>query len=159
MMGNAQPQSRLALAAERYAAQGWHVFPVCVRGKKPLLGGPGGFLSATTDVAQVREWWHRNPNANIGLWPGQSGLVVFDVDGPDGEAAARILGALSEPTLVCATGRPDGGRHLYFRRPEFSVSNNDLAARLEVRGDAGYVLLPPSIHPSGAQYRWLGRAD
>lgn len=151
--------SRLAVAAERYAAQGWHVFPLVPRGKTPLLKGGAGFLSATTDLEQIRAWWARTPEANIGLWPGQSGLVVLDIDGPNGENGARKLGALAQPTLICTTGRPDGGRHLYFRRPDFSVSNCDLAPNFEVRGDAGYVVAPPSVHPSGAVYRWLGKAD
>lgn len=151
--------SKLAIAAERYAAAGWHVFPLGVRSKKPLLSGGAGFLSATTDLEQIRRWWAQTPNANIGLWPGQSGLVVLDIDGPGGEQGAREMGALSQPTLVCTTGRADGGRHLYFRRPDFSVSNCDLAPNFEVRGDAGYVVAPPSVHPSGAVYRWLGKAD
>lgn len=151
--------SALGRAAVRYAEHGWHVFPLTPRAKTPLLKGGGGFLSATTDVAQVTAWWTAHPNANIGLWPGQSGLVILDLDGPDGVAAAQSLGALSEPTLVCTTGRADGGRHLYFTRPTFTVSNCDLAPKLDVRGDAGYVVLPPSIHPSGKKYVWDGRID
>lgn len=151
--------SRLGAAAERYASQGWHVFPLTPRGKTPLVKGAGGFLSATTDPAQIRAWWRENPTANIGLWPGQSGLVVLDIDGPEGEKAAQKLGVLSEPTLVCTTGRADGGRHLYFRRPDFTVSNCDLAPHFEVRGDAGYVVAPPSVHPTGTPYKWIGRAD
>lgn len=151
--------SPLGRAAVRYAENGWHVFPLAPRMKTPLLKGAGGFLSATADVSQVRAWWTQHPSANIGLWPGQSGLVILDLDGPDGVAAAQRLGALSEPTLVCTTGREDGGRHLYFKRPPFTVSNCDLAPKLDVRGDAGYVVLPPSIHPSGKKYTWLGTAE
>src|SRR5688500_10795545 len=114
MTGVAPALSRLGQAAERYAAQGWHVFPLTPRAKTPLLKGAAGFLSATTDLEQVRAWWRQHPNANIGLWPGQSGLVVLDIDGPNGEKAAQSLGVLAEPTLICTTGRPDGGRHLYF---------------------------------------------
>jgi hypothetical protein len=159
MTGAAFALSRLGQAAERYAAQGWHVFPLTPRAKTPLLKGAGGFLSATTDREQIRAWWRQHPTANIGLWPGQSGLVVLDIDGPNGEKAAQSLGVFAEPTLICTTGRPDGGRHLYFRRPDFSVSNCDLAENFEVRGDAGYVVAPPSVHPSGTPYRWIGRAD
>lgn len=151
--------SALGRAAVAYAERGWYVFPLQPRGKTPLIKGGGGFLAATCDVAQVVEWWTRYPNANIGLWPGQSGFVVLDLDGPEGAEAAGKIGALSEPTLECSTGRPDGGRHLYFDRPVMQVSNCDLAPKLDVRGDAGYVVIPPSIHPTGTPYRWLGRID
>jgi len=149
--------SALGRAAVKYAEHGWYVFPLVPRQKEPLVAK--GFLSATNDLEQVRAWWIRNPNANIGLWPGQSGLVVLDLDGPDGVAAAQRLGVLSEPTLECSTGRAEGGRHLYFKRPTFTVSNCELAPKLDVRGDAGYVVLPPSVHPTGRAYAWAGRVE
>lgn len=150
--------SRLGRAAVAYAERGWHVFPLQPREKKPLKGSRG-FLEATADVATVTAWWRREPNANIGLWPGQSGFLILDLDGPEGVKAAQLLGALSEPTLECSTGRADGGRHLYFRRPDFSVPNRVLAPKLDVRGDAGYVILPPSVHPSGKLYAWAGKLE
>lgn len=157
MTAPARQLSRLGTAAIRYAEQGWHVFPLQAKGKHPLIKGGGGFLSGTADVAQVRAWWTEHPNANIGLWPGQSGLCVIDLDGPIGVDWARRLGALSEPTLECTTGRADGGRHLYYKRPGFSVSNSTIAEKIDVRCDGGYVILPPSVHPSGKLYTWQGR--
>lgn len=143
---------RFLAAALALAARGWHVFPVKPRAKQPLTSN--GYLQATTDPDQLRAWWRQWPDANLGLAPGRSGLVVLDVDGPEGEAHAQALGLFAEPTLSAATGRADGGRHLYFQRPPFAVSNAKLAPHLDVRGDMGYVLLPPSIHPSGASYAW-----
>jgi len=151
--------STLARAALKYAEHGWHVFPLLPRGKHPLIKNGGGFLAATSNTETVAAWWRGQPNANIGLWPGQSGLVVIDVDGPDGEATGRALGLWSEPTLECRTGRADGGRHCYFTRPDFTVSNVAIGHKIDVRGDAGYVILPPSIHPSGKVYSWLGRVE
>ncbi|HEX6814289.1 MAG TPA: bifunctional DNA primase/polymerase [Gemmatimonadaceae bacterium] len=148
--------SKLGAAALRYAEHGWHVFPLRPRDKKPLLGGGAGFLAATADLAQVRAWWTEHPNANVGLWPGQSGLAVVDLDGPVGAQNAIALGLFSQPTLACVTGREDGGRHLYFRRPDFALSNCDIGDKIDVRCDGGYVVLPPSVHPSGAVYRWEG---
>lgn len=151
--------SPLARAAVRYAQHGWHVFPLIPRDKHPLIAKGGGFLSATADVDAVSEWWRANPSANIGLWPGQSGLVVIDLDGPEGEQNAAALGILEHRTLECRTGRDDGGRHLYFKRPDFSVSNGKIGKKIDVRGDAGYVILPPSIHPTGRRYEWNGRVE
>lgn len=159
MTAIAKAVSKLARAALAYAENGWHVFPLQVREKKPLIKGGKGFSDATTDIADVSAWWSGQPNANVGLWPGPSGLVVIDVDGNEGRAAALKLGAFAEPTLECSTGRADGGRHLYFRHPGFAVGNNDLAPSLEVRADMGYVVLPPSVHPTGKVYSWAGRVE
>ena len=151
--------SSLGRHAVKYAEHGWFVFPLLPRGKFPLIKGGGGFTSATDDLDFVNAWWGAQPDANIGLWPGASGLVVVDLDGPEGEATAQSLSLLSEPTLECRTGREDGGRHLYFRRPDFAVSNASIGKKIDVRGDAGYVILPPSIHPSGRRYEWVGRFE
>lgn len=149
--------SKLGRAAMRYADQGWRVFPLKPRDKRPLEAG--GFHHATDDAAQVRAWWTRWPDANIGLWPGPSGFVVLDLDGPDGEQAAATLGVLDLPTLEVVTGREDGGRHRYYRHPGGHIPNGQLAPKLDVRADAGYVLVPPSIHPTGAVYAWRGKAE
>lgn len=138
----------LADAAPAYARRGWPVFPIQVRGKAPLT--EDGFKAATTDEDQITAWWSRWPTANIGLVPGRAGLIVLDIDGPEGEDTAQRLGLLAEPTLTIATAR---GMHLYFRHPGGHIGNRRLAPGLDVRADAGYVLLPPSVHPSGAKYK------
>lgn len=158
----------LLTAAVRYAEHGWAIFPLRPRSKHPLHKDAGGFHEATSDPQTVADWWAQDPNANIGLAPGPSRLLIADVDGATAELTARALGLFDEPTLTVETGRPDfPGRHLYFRHPGGSVGNLRLAIYdgklqrvpgtdpgLEIKADAGYVLLPPSIHPSGRVYRW-----
>lgn len=146
----------LTAAALRYAEAGWFVFPVERRGKRPhaMLGGEGGFKHATTNAERVKAWWAADSEANIGLWPGPSGLLVVDLDGEEGERLAQTLGLLAEPTLQVRTGK---GRHLYFTAPDFPVGNVDVGTGIDIRGHAGYCILPPSIHPSGARYRWHGK--
>ena len=84
-------------------------------GKHPRI--PKGLKKATTSRAQVETWWARWPDANIGISTGPSGLDVFDLDGPEGQADLKKLveqhGALPR-TLVARTGR-QGGLHLYFQ--------------------------------------------
>jgi len=138
--------------AARYAAEGWPIFPVKERSKEPLT--LDGFKSASIDPARVAKWWTTWPSANVACVPGQTGHIVIDIDGPEGETAAQALGLLSEPTLTVTTAR---GRHLWFKHPGGTISNVVLAPHLDVRGDAGYVLLPPSVHPSGVVYRWHGK--
>ncbi len=144
----------LRYAARWYAARGWPVFPLRPRAKAPLT--PRGFKAASCDPAVIDGWWAAEPEANIGLVPGPAGLVVIDVDGPAGAARARALGLLDVETARVTTGRPDGGCHLYFLHPGGTIGNRALAPHLDVRADAGYVVVPPSVHPSGAVYRWAG---
>ena len=140
--------------ALEYARRGWPVFPLRVRGKAPLT--PNGHLNATTDLDQVAAWWREHPEANIGFVPGRAGVLVLDVDGPEGADEATLLGLLAEPTMVVMTGR---GRHLYFRHPGGTIGNRKLAPGIDVRADNGYVVLPPSVHLNGNVYRAVGRMD
>ncbi|MGI9076094.1 MAG: bifunctional DNA primase/polymerase [Gemmatimonadaceae bacterium] len=146
--------SELGQAAEKYAERGLFLFPIWPRGKEPM-NGKGGHKLASCDPMKTRATWTRHPRANIGCPPGRAGLCVLDIDGPAGEASARRLGLFDVDTLACATGRPEGGRHLYFTHPGFTVGNSSIADHIDVRCDGGYVLLPPSIHPTGRVYRWL----
>lgn len=98
------------------------------------------------------------PGYGVGLATGErSGVVVLDLDrknGVDGLAALQVLGAVP-PTLASAT--PTGGYHLLFEWPGFKVSNSAsaLGPGIDVRGDGGYIVLPPSWHKCGGQYAWL----
>jgi hypothetical protein len=93
------------------------------------------------------------PEANIGVLTGTpSGVVVTDVDGAEGEQSLDDLGLANVESLVSHTGR---GRHLFFSHPGGTVrSRVKVAPGLDVRGDGGYVVAPPSLHASGAKYAW-----
>lgn len=166
----AAPQlTRLARAAAGYAARGWVVVPLhsvaegrctCGRADCPSPGKhprtPRGLTEATQDLATVEGWWARWPSANIGVLPGPSGFVVLDLDGAPGRATAQDLGLLAEPTLEVVTGR---GQHRWYRHPGGHIPNGQLGPGIDIRGDAGYVLVPPSVHVSGRQYAWAGRIE
>jgi hypothetical protein len=132
--------------------------------------GEGGFKFATSDEEQVREWWRQWADANIGCWPAPSGFVVIDIDDADGERIAGDLGLLSQPTLTVlsarryrdAHGKAQPRRHLYYRHPGEHVGNHKIGGVLEVKGDAGYVVLPPSqvrINGRARRYRFIGTVD
>ena len=144
--------SDLGAQAVAYAEGGARVFPLRPRRKERLY--PTGFKIASADPTQVAAWWRQVPTANIGLHPGTSGRIVFDSDGPEGETFGATLGLLDDPpTLTVRTGRREGGRHRHFVRPAFAVGNLKLPG-IDVRCDGGYVLMPPSVHPSGRVYAW-----
>ena len=128
------------------AKLGLPVFP-CGGDKAPLDGG--GFHTATADQAAIVRAFHRSSAKMVGMPTGiPSGIVVIDVD-IKGERDGRLW--LSEnadslpPTRTHKT--QSGGLHLLFRRPEgVSIKNSVdyIANGIDVRGDGGYVIIPPS---------------
>jgi hypothetical protein len=144
-------------AALKLAAKGMRVFPCIERGKEPALHD--NLKRATTDENHIKGWWNSR-QFNIGIATGQaSGVWVLDIDGEDGEATLRHLEAeygRLPPTVEVITGK---GRHIYFRWPPDGpeIRNSQMRAGLpgiDVRGNGGYVLAPPSVHPNGRTYEW-----
>jgi hypothetical protein len=135
------------------------VFPL--RGKVPMISH--GLNAASTDPERVKEWWARWPEANIGLCTGSAaGFWVLDLDIKDGRNGNESLDALeaehgaTPETLTIRTG--SGGLHAYFATPPDREVRNRSNVRpgIDVRGDGGYVVAPPSIHPeTGVLYEVL----
>lgn len=164
-----------AATAMRIAEHGWPVLPChtpiaarcsCGAGDCPSPGKHPrtrrGLHDATRDPDAIRHWWRRWHDANAavrtGAAPDGAGIVVVDID-PDagGDRSLEALIADHGPlpaTLEVHTG--GGGRHLYFAHPGTAIPNSAgrLGAGIDVRGDGGYVLVPPSRHRSGGCYRW-----
>jgi len=138
--------------ARSYANCGWHVFPCKERGKTPLT--KNGYKAATTDHSQIQTWWENRPTANIGIATGEiSRFVVLDIDAKNnGEETLKEFGPLPD-TPVVFTGN---GRHVWFTYPDHHVpsSAGKIGAGLDIRGDGGYVIAPPSIHKNGKMYAW-----
>ncbi len=155
-------------AALDYASRGWHVFPchsinqqghctckdgpACESpGKHPLV--PGGFKAATTDPGTIRHWWEEKwAWANVAIATGKiSGLVILDVDPRNGGDAKKLPGNLPLTPTVSTGG---GGEHYYFLYPEDCEVglHHGLLPGIDVQGNGGYVLAPPSRHISGKKY-------
>lgn len=137
------------------AKKGIHVFPCGVRSKAPAT--PHGFRDASIDPDIIRSWWRCDPSFNVGIATGTvSHLFAVDIDGLDAEASLRALeyerGELP-PSVEAITAR---GRHIYFQMPAAPVpcSAGRVADHIDVKADGGYVLAPPSIHPTGRAYAW-----
>jgi hypothetical protein len=140
-------------AALSWLDLGFGVFPLLPRGKKPIGAlAPHGLKDATRDPAIIRDWWRREPKANIGLRTG-GGHFVLDLD--DAEAVTWFTTSCGRHggaprTLTARTSR---GFHLFFAyAAEVPNSAGRLAPGVDVRGECGYVVAAPSIHPSGAAY-------
>jgi hypothetical protein len=141
--------------ARALAEKGLAIFPCLPRDKRPAT--PHGLKDATTDPIEIENWWHHNPNCNIAIATGAvSGVFVIDLDGTEAEAELRKLEAQHgelPATVESITGR---GRHLFFKCAEKPVRNSagKIATGIDVRATGGYVIAPPSIHPSGKRYSW-----
>jgi len=141
-------------AALGYAALGWKVFPLGHRSKIPLT--ENGYHDATTDEKQIRKWWGARSKSGIGVACQPSGLVVIDIDPGHGgqesfDALLRVLGPLP-PTITASTG--GGGTHYVFRcPPTLTRARGHLGKGIDVKLH-GYIVVSPSIHPSGNRYRW-----
>lgn len=147
-------------AAIEYAKKGFAVFPLRYRDKVPLTRN--GCKDATTDAAQIKAWWQKYPNANIGLATGSVSQNVFVIDldidedrGIDGyhslEDWQREHGDFPE-TWTAITGR--GGYHLYYRGNGKIKNRAGIIDGVDIRGNGGYVVAPPSIHKNGNRYEW-----
>lgn len=177
--------SPLGLAALAYAERGVAVFPCAPRGKLPAirkwdgLGEPpapgwggNGVKDATGDPDMVRAWWRRLPQANIGLACGH-GIWALDLDGPGAAAAVCVRAAVNRQGLpLTAAVETNGGMHLYWagacppkngapakvRALKGEEGEKDGYVRppgLDTRVLGGYVLAPPSVHPTGRVYDWM----
>jgi len=144
--------------ASQYAVAGLPVLPLRPAGKLPLTAH--GLHDATADPHLVAEWWRRWPTANVGVRTGdlyeRGRLLVIDLDGAEGEQSWAALVERQGPveTLTSTTGR---GRHLWLTAPADRPLGNSagrLGPGVDTRGRGGYVLVPPSVHPSGRRYRW-----
>ena len=138
---------------------GWAVFPTRPS-KKPYT--PHGCKDAKTDPGAIRAWWAKWPNAGIGIATGSaSNLIVIDEDIDDDKGIngfdevskwESLNGNLPE-TVTAITGR--GGYHLYFHYEGKDIGNRaGLLDGVDVRGEGGYVIAPPSTHPNGTEYAW-----
>lgn len=143
-------------AALQAAARGWKVFPLKPLSKEPLPGSHG-YKDATTDPALIRAFLVANPDCNIAIATGRkSGVVVLDVDKKGGglETFRRIESEHGETGKTPLSLTPGGGRHIYFAQPENEVrSRAGLGPGIDVRGEGGYIVAPPSILPHG-KYAW-----
>ena len=163
------PDEPIVEHAEFYASNnGWHVFPVPIGTKKSHKsadrsgGRPWG---ATTDAAEIRRDFKRWPDATVGIVTGAvSGVFVVEADtkeGHDVDGIASLAALEAEHGALPLTRQavsPSGSVHYYFNHPgsEFKIKNSTskVAPGVDVRGDGGMVVAPPSIKPGKGAYRW-----
>jgi Bifunctional DNA primase/polymerase, N-terminal len=149
--------SDLADAAAGYCEAGWSIVPCRVTGKRALVRWKP-WQQAPADAEQLAIWWRRWPKANLAVITGRvSGIVVVDVDPRHGgdRALAGLEREHGDLPWRAVVETPSGGWHVYLRHPGGRVPNSAgrLGVGVDVRGDGGLALLPPSRR-HGDAYRW-----
>ncbi len=149
---------------DTYQHNGWRVIPIIPAGKRPPMHS--WQTIATTDTNTIHQWWlGQYADHGIGIATGQeSGVFVLDVDVSEGKTGDETLHELEQThgplpdTATVLTG--SGGVHYYFQHPEGIEIRNDagrkLGPGLDIRGEGGQVVAPPSVHQSGNPYAWVG---
>ncbi|MDA7766908.1 bifunctional DNA primase/polymerase [Alphaproteobacteria bacterium] len=147
--------NKTIVAVQRLASFDWPVFTLNPDTKTPLVRGWQN--RATSEHSGVVELFKDYPLAAIGLVTGQkSRLVVIDIDEREnfsGLQNFKNAGHKLPPTITAST--PSGGVHLFFKAPSVEVPNSvsKLLEGVDIRGDGGYVIAPPSVTKWG-QYSW-----
>jgi hypothetical protein len=143
-------------AALEFAKAGWYVGPC--RGKHPgSVLGKGWPHLTSRDPRTIIDWYAGMPEG-LGVFGhcGRSGVVGIDidVDTEDSRHVREVLDAAGAPYFT--TRRSDGGiRRTYLVRVTSPVSNKSPWEGIDVRGNNGVVILPPSPHPEpDGLYRW-----
>jgi len=153
-----------------YVSLGWKIFPLLAGSRIPFKGSHG-VRDATDDANTIDTWDRRDPNSNISVHPGKSGLVVVDIDNkplpgkPNGFVLANQLaesGKIFPQTAHVRTR--SGGLHLYYRvlKPFPSLHKKRLGPGIDLlTGDVGAILPPSTIDAArdadglGGQYEWV----
>ena len=163
------PSSTMLDAALSYLARGWAVLPahtaelgICscrnieceMAGKHPWVNW-ALYQERLPTEAQVRNWWGQWPDANIAIITGPvSNLVVIDVDPRHGgdESIVKWTPDLPDTAEVQSGG---GGVHLYYSHPGEEVRKvGGMMPGVDMQGDKGIIIAPPSVHSSGRSYEW-----
>jgi Bifunctional DNA primase/polymerase, N-terminal len=148
----------LVWEAARLLALGLNPIPIQSETKRPVIRWKmfqhARFVESDVDMLDKRleRWWGRTDH-QLGVLTGAVfDLVVLDLDGPD---ACRLVREHASRGTVAA--RTHKGFHVWYRHPGGHRPNKAGVAgvKLDVRGDGGYVVVPPSLHPEGGCYSWI----
>jgi len=184
--GDETTTDSMVSAALSYAARGWYIFPAHKSGEKKSHKSakftPSGLpWGMSVDETEIRADFAKFKGCNVSIVAGDvSGIFVIECDtkiGHDVDGAAnlaeleKVNGELP-PTLMSES--PTGSRHRYFKHPGCKVwnSSNNIAPGVDVKGNGGMVIAPPSVMPAraatvatadkpakparpGGAYRWI----
>jgi hypothetical protein len=144
--------NKLLEAALQYEAKGFSVIPAA-KDKKPLTKWEL-YQSRRATPGEIKSWWSKMPDANIGLVTGEiSNLLVVDTDTVVG--INRINDAIPDGLLVPCERTPRGGKHFFFSHQDGFVNRAKVAEGIDVRTKGGFIIVAPSINGNGREWQWM----
>lgn len=127
----------------------WSVIPIG-KNKRPLINWKK-YQEEKASEEEIIDWFKKYPDANLGVVTGKiSDLIVVDID-PRHDGSDELFRDIK--TLKSKTG--GGGWHYFFQFEEGIQNNANIKQGIDIRGEGGYVIVPPSVHLSGNNYEWL----
>lgn len=135
---------------ECYLKSEWEILPFAPRSKRPIKGFSPNWWRLLAAVKKF-DYFYDNPNLNVGLSI-CSHLTVIDIDA---KSNFWIQNKFFQNTLTASTAN---GFHFYFRKDSVITTSTKILPDIDTKCEASYVLLPPSIHPTGESYKWLNIA-
>ena len=144
--------------AAEYCDNGWSVLPVRPDEKRPYMTNWLQYTKTRAPKPMVEAWFTNLAGAGVGVVTGKiSNMVVLDVEHDCPYPIEELL--KKYPTqLIARSG--GGGYHLFYQYPvnQSRVSNRvRIFEGADLRADGGFIVLPPTMHPSGSRYEWIKR--
>jgi len=143
-----------------YKSLGFNMLPLKFKEKKPRMKWEKELkLQERKATDKELEKWFKNKLVNVAVVCGKvsNNLTVIDFDSVSlfhrfFEKAEELL----KSTMAVRTSR---GVHVYFQTPTpvktTKIHDDEEREVITIKGEGSYVVAPPSIHPSGKQYKFL----
>lgn len=148
--------NKLLKSALWYLARGLPAFPCRPRDKKPLIKWEP-YQRECPRIEQVEQWWKNAPEANVAIAMGR-GMIAVDLDGDGAEGLLTARGICLPPEAPRV--KTGNGWHVYLAVTErienctALLDTDGHKPQVDIRGDGGYVIAPPSVHENGNVYTW-----
>jgi len=144
--------------AMRLLGMGYTPLPINPGTKRPWLAEWAPFQTRQPTEDEIDQWYTDHPAAGVGIVT--TGLLIVDIDGPTNPWPEDPEQKMSLSTAPCVE-TPGGGRHFYFRAPAghtWANWNSELAHKVDIKVDGGFLVVPPTPRPGGRPYAWQGEA-
>ena len=146
--------------AKRYLSEGISVLPVRPFEKRPYMNNWHNYMKFRPVEDELEKWFKALSGAGVGAVTGSiSNIIVLDID-------TRFQGNVDDILNKYPTNRVSqsgsGGYHLFYRYPQGvgRIGNAvNLIEGVDLRADGGFIVLPPTIHPTGNKYKWINEGD